>query len=167
MSPGGLKKPILALNRIIGHASAKNHITKPHIGNIAAVEDDPKHERQIKKLQEQRIKEDEREHERLSSQQRRKDEEERAHQDDPPEIAARYGTKTHDVLEKTDSIQKLAADPNNAGASVSFIARVHHVRCMSSKLAFVIFRDQVDLIQGVLACREGEVSENFVPGPST
>ncbi len=162
MSPGGLKKPILALNRIIGHASAKNHITKPHIGNIAAVEDDPKHERQLKKVQERLIKKDEREHERLSSQQRRKDEEETAHQNDPPEIAARYGTKTHDVLEKTDSIQKLAADPNNAGASVNFIARVHHVRCMSSKLAFVIFRDQVDLIQGVLACREGEVSENFV-----
>jgi aspartyl-tRNA synthetase len=161
MSPGGLKKPILALNRIIGHTSAKNHITKPHIGNVAALDDD-RHLRQLKKAQEQRVKEDEREEERRSFQQRRKEEEERAHQNDPPEIAARYGTKTGDVLAKTDSIQKLAADPSNAGMAVSFIARVHHVRCMSSKLAFVIFRDQIELVQGVLAYREGEVSENFV-----
>lgn len=162
MSPGALKKPILALNRIIGHASAKNHMTKPHIGNIAALDDDTRHERHLRKAQEQRVKEDERENERRSFHQRRKEEEERAHQNDPPEIAARYGTKTNDVLAKTDSIQKLAADPNNAGMSVSFIARLHHVRCMSSRLAFVIFRDQVDLIQGVLAYREGEISENFV-----
>jgi aspartyl-tRNA synthetase len=161
MSPGGLKKPILALNRIIGHTSAKNHITKPHIGNVAALDDD-RHQKQLKKAQEQRVKQDEREEERRSFQQRRKQEEQRAHQNDPPEIAARYGTKTGDVLAKTDSIQRLAADPNNAGMAVSFIARVHHVRCMSSKLAFVIFRDQIELVQGVLAYREGEVSENFV-----
>jgi aspartyl-tRNA synthetase len=162
MSPGALKKPILALNRLIGHTTAKNHITKPHIGNIAALDNDTRHERHVKKAQDRLVKEDERENERRSFQQRRKEEEERAHQNDPPEIAARYGTKTDDVLAKTDSIQELAADPSNAGKAVSFIARVHHVRCMSSKLAFVIFRDQIELIQGVLAYREGEVSENFV-----
>ncbi|KAK4119496.1 aspartyl-tRNA synthetase [Parathielavia appendiculata] len=161
MAPGSFKKPLLALNRIIGHTSAKNHITKVHIGNIAALDDD-RHEKHLKKAQEERVKQDERENERRSFQQRRKEEEERAHQDDPPEIAARYGTKTSDVLAKTDSIQKLAADPNNAGMAVSFIARVHHVRSMSSKLAFIIFRDQIELVQGVLAYREGEVSENFV-----
>ncbi|KAL2129473.1 hypothetical protein VTI74DRAFT_7775 [Chaetomium olivicolor] len=162
MSPGGLKKPLLALNRIIGHTSARNHITKPHIGNIAALDNDTKHARHVKKAQEQRIKEDEREEERRSFQQRRKEEEERAHQEDPAEIAARYGTKTGDVLTKTESIQKLAADPGNAGMSVSFIARVSHVRPLSSKLAFVVFRDQIERIQGVLAYREGEISENFV-----
>lgn len=162
MSPGALKKPILALNRIIGHASAKNHITKPHIGKIEALDDDARHKKQLRKAQEQRVKEDEREEERRSFQQRRKEEEERAHQNDPPEIAARYGTKTNDVLAKTESLQKVASDPNNAGMAVSFIARIHHVRAMSSKLAFVVFRDQIELIQGVLAYREGEVSENFV-----
>ncbi|SPQ23470.1 c62ef241-fe9a-4f61-b343-17167cf15b18 [Thermothielavioides terrestris] len=162
MSPGGLRKPILALNRIIGHTSAKNHITRPHIGNIAALDDDHRHAKHVKKAQEQRVKEEERENERRSFQQRRKEEEEKAHQEDPPEIAARYGTKTGDVLAKTESLQKLAADPNNAGMAVSFIARVHHVRNLSSRLAFVIFRDQIELVQGVLAYREGEVSENFV-----
>ncbi|KAG7285729.1 hypothetical protein NEMBOFW57_008023 [Staphylotrichum longicolle] len=145
MSPGALKKPILALNRIIGHASAKNHI-QPHIGKIEALDDDARHKKQLRKAQEQRVKEDERE----------------GTPNDPPEIAARYGTKTNDVLAKTESLQKVASDPNNAGMAVSFIARIHHVRAMSSKLAFVIFRDQIELIQGVLAYREGEVSENFV-----
>ncbi|KAK4095992.1 aspartyl-tRNA synthetase [Parathielavia hyrcaniae] len=161
MARGSFKKPLLALNRIIGHTSAKNHITKIHIGNVGALDDD-RHEKHLKKAQEDRVKQDERERSRRSFQQRRKEDEERAHQNDPPEIAARYGTKTGDVLAKTDSIQKLAADTNNAGMAVSFIARVHHVRCMSSKLAFVIFRDQIELVQGVLAYREGEVSENFV-----
>jgi len=162
MSPGGLKKPMLALNRMIGHASAKNHMSKPHIGNTAALVHDTTHEKHLKKVQQQRIKEDEREEERQSFQQRRKEEEERAHEDDPPEIAARYGTKAHRVLAETDSLQKLTADKNNVGVSANFIARIHHVRRMSSKLAFVIFRDQTDLVQGVLAYREGEISENFI-----
>ena len=161
MSPGGLKKPILALNRIIGHSSAKNHITKPKIGNIAALDDD-RHEKSLRKAQEQRMKEHEREQERESFQQRRREEEEKALQSDPAEIAARYGTKTSEVLAKTASIQQVASDPHNAGVSVSFTARIHHIRPMSSKMAFVIFRDQIDLIQGVLAYREGEISENFV-----
>ncbi|KXX78126.1 Aspartate--tRNA ligase, cytoplasmic [Madurella mycetomatis] len=161
MAPGGLKKPILALNRIIGHSSAKNHVLKPKIGNIAAL-DDTRHERQLKKAQEQLVKEDERESQRRSFQQRRKEEEERALEDDPPDIAARYGTRTGDVLTQTSSIQELASNPDNAGMSVSFTARVHHVRSLSSKLAFIIFREQIDLIQGVLGYREGEISENFV-----
>ncbi|KAL2015343.1 hypothetical protein VTK56DRAFT_5787 [Thermocarpiscus australiensis] len=161
MSPSGLKKPILALNRIIGNSSARNHIIKPKIGNVAALDKD-RHDKQVKKAQEQRIKEDERESERRSFQQRRKEEEEKALQSDPPEIAARYGTKTDAVLEETMSLQEVARNPDNAGMSISFTARIHHVRCLSSKLAFIIFRDQVELVQGVLAYREGEVSENFV-----
>ncbi|KAH6618368.1 Aminoacyl-tRNA synthetase [Chaetomium sp. MPI-SDFR-AT-0129] len=162
MAPGSLKKPILALNRLIGHSTAKNHMTKPHIGNIAALENDTQHERKIEKAQNQLAKKDEREHERRSFQHRRQEREERAHEEDPPEIAARYGTKTDDVLEKTQAIRIEAADRGHAGKEVCFIARVHHVRCMSSKLAFIIFRDQIELVQGVLAYREGVVSENFV-----
>ncbi|KAL2256112.1 hypothetical protein VTK26DRAFT_2170 [Humicola hyalothermophila] len=162
MSPGGLKKPLLALNRVIGHSSAKNHITKPKIGNIAALDEDDGHEKQIRKAQERRVKQDEREHQRQSFQERRREEEEKALHSDPPGIAARYGTRTDEALEKTASLQQVASDPRNAGMSVGFTARIHRIRCMSSKLAFVIFRDQVDLVQGVLAYREGEISENFV-----
>lgn len=162
MSPGGLKKPLLALNRIIGHASAKNHMLKPKIGNIAALDGDPHEDKKIKKAQEKRVKEDEREQERRSFQQRRKEEEEKALESDDPDIAARYGTKTGDVLTETDSIQRLAATPESAGKPISFIGRIHHVRCLSSKLAFIIFREQIETIQGVLAYEQGRISENFV-----
>lgn len=161
MSPSGLKRPILALNRLLGLTSTSKHLIKPKVGDLAALDDD-RHARQIKKAQEQRVKEDEREHGRRSLQQRRQEEEERALQSDPPEIAARYGTRTGDVLVQTASIQQMASDPDNAGMEVSFTARIHHVRDLSSRFAFVVFREQVDLIQGVLECREGEISENFV-----
>ena len=161
MSPGALKKPILALNRLIGHSTAKNHITKPKIGNIEAL-DDERQKKNLKKAQEQRLKEEQRENERRSFQQRRKQEEEKALQSDPPEIAARYGTKTGSVFTETSSVQTLATPPGRAGESISFTARIHHIRSLSSKLAFIVFRDQIETIQGVLAAREGEISENFV-----
>ncbi|CAP67013.1 uncharacterized protein PODANS_4_5110 [Podospora anserina S mat+] len=161
MSPGSFKKPLLALNRIIGHQSAKNHMTKPKIGNIAAL-DSEREEKKLKKALEQRVKQDEKEEERRSFQQRRKEEEERALSTDPPEIAARYGTKTSDVLVETDSVQRLAANPDNAGKQIEFIARIHHTRSLSSKLAFIVFREQIETIQGVVAYKEGHITENFV-----
>ncbi|KAK0615318.1 hypothetical protein B0T17DRAFT_593031 [Bombardia bombarda] len=160
MSPGVLKKPILALNRIIGHSSAKNHITKIKIGNIAAL-DDESQKKQLKKVQEQLIKEDEREKERLSLQQRRRQEEEKALETDLPEIAAKYGTKTGDVLIQTAPL-KLQITNGQIATTINFTARIHHIRSMSSKLAFIIFRDQTETIQGVLAYQDGFVSENFV-----
>ncbi|KAK4228645.1 putative aspartyl-tRNA synthetase [Podospora fimiseda] len=162
MSPGGLKKPLLALNRIIGHASAKNHMLKPKIGNISALDADPKKDKKLQKAQEKRIKEDEREQERRSFQQRRKNEEEKALESDDPDIAVRYGTKTDDVLAETDSIQRLASTPESSGKPISFIGRIHHIRCLSSKLAFIVFREQIETIQGVLAYEPGRISENFV-----
>ncbi|KAK3938566.1 aspartate--tRNA ligase [Diplogelasinospora grovesii] len=161
MSPGGLKRPLLALNRIIGHSSAKNHITKPKIGNIAAL-DDERAKKQLLKVQEQLAKEDEREQERHSFQQRRKEEEEKALENDPPEIAARYGTKPRDVLAKSSSLQNVASQAGEAGKAITFTARIHHVRAMSSKLAFVVFRDQIETMQGVLSFREGVISEGFI-----
>ncbi|KAK0707969.1 hypothetical protein B0H67DRAFT_325358 [Lasiosphaeris hirsuta] len=161
MSPGGLKKPLLALNRIIGHSTAKNHMTKPKIGNIAALDDD-RHMKLVQKAQDELAKKDDRENERLSIQQKRLEDEEKALENDPPEIAARYGTKTDRVLVEGFSLQRLALEPRSVGDVISFTARLHHVRSLSSKLAFVVFRDQTETLQGVLAFREGVVSEGFV-----
>lgn len=161
MAPGGLKKPILALNRLIGHSSAKNHITKPKIGNIAALDDD-RHERLLQKAQERLAKEDERESERESFQLRRKEEEERALAEDAPEIAAKYGTKPALVTDRAEPLHAQLTGQGRVGASVLFVARLHHVRALSAKLAFVIFRDQTETVQGVLAYKEGFVSERFV-----
>ncbi|KAK3349136.1 hypothetical protein B0T25DRAFT_236019 [Lasiosphaeria hispida] len=161
MSPGGLKKPLLALNRIIGHSTAKNHMTKPKIGNIAALDDD-RHVKLVQKAQDELAKRDDRENERLSIQQKRLEDEEKALENDPPEIAARYGTKTDQVLVENFSLQQLALEPRSVGDVIRFTARLHHVRSLSSKLAFVVFRDQTETLQGVLAFREGVVSEGFV-----
>ncbi|KAK3380796.1 hypothetical protein B0H63DRAFT_193112 [Podospora didyma] len=161
MSPAVLKKPILALNRIIGHSSAKNHITKPKIGNIDAL-DEESQKKQLRKAQEQLAKQDERENERRSLQIRRKLEEESALATDPPEIAARYGTKKSDVMQNSTSLERLANLVSDVGSTIEFTARVHHIRAMSAKLAFIIFRDKIETIQGVLAVQDSVVSENFV-----
>ncbi|KAM7185773.1 putative aspartyl-tRNA synthetase [Naviculisporaceae sp. PSN 640] len=159
--PAVLKKPILALNRIIGHSSAKNHITKPKIGKIENLDND-RAKKSLKKVQDRLIKEDEREEERRSFHTRRQEEEEKALESDDPEIAERYGTKPKEVLADTSSLQKLASNPEYIGQQVVFTARIQHVRSLSSKLAFIVFRDQIDTVQGVLTYREGIVSENFV-----
>lgn len=161
MSPGAFKKPILALNRIIGHKSAKNHMLRPKIGNIDALDDDT-HEKRIQKAVERVAKEDDRESQRRSFQQRRREEEDKALAADPPEIAARYGTKPEDVFVETPPLSRVAAGGLISGNKVRFTARLHHVRNISSKLAFVLLRDQTQTIQGVLEVRDGVVSENFV-----
>ncbi|KAK4183561.1 putative aspartyl-tRNA synthetase [Podospora australis] len=161
MSPGAFKKPLLALNRLIGHQSAKNHMFKPKIGDIEKL-DDEREKKKLEKALEKRRKEDEREQERRSFQQRRVENEQKALSTDPPEIAARYGTKTNEVLAETESLQLIAANPDNVGREITFTARLHHVRPLSSKLAFIIFREQIETVQGVLAFEEGKVSENFI-----
>jgi len=162
MSPGVFKKPILALNRIIGHSTAKNHITKPKIGDIKNL-DGEREEKSLTKAQLKLAKLDERESERRSFQQRRQQEEQKALQEDPPEIAARYGTKPSGAFVKTAALSELTAEESgNIGNTIRFTARLHHIRSLSSKLAFVIFRDRTETLQGVVACRDGVVSERFV-----
>ena len=164
MSPGALKKPLLKLNRLIGHSSAKNHMSKPTIGNIAALDED-KHCRKIQKVQAQQEKEIQREEEKRSLQIKRKEDEETAQKSDPPEIASRYGTKPEHALRLTDlvSFAELKTDCQaTGGTTIKFTARVHHVRAMGPKLAFLIFRQGIDTIQGVLEYREGEISEGFI-----
>lgn len=50
----------------------------------------------------------------------------------------------------------------SCGTPVTFRARIHHVRPLSSKVAFMVLRQGLATIQGVLVAREGQVSENFV-----
>ncbi|KAJ9614243.1 aspartate--tRNA ligase dps1 [Cladophialophora chaetospira] len=52
--------------------------------------------------------------------------------------------------------------PNVVGKEIWFQARVHIVRRMSAKLAFIIFRDQTTTVQGVLSVQDGGVTENMV-----
>ncbi|KIW12971.1 aspartate-tRNA(Asn) ligase [Exophiala spinifera] len=91
--------------------------------------------------------------------------------DDPPEIKKLYGKlplmqsqddSPRSDLWKTDwtSLTRVGTDYNSQ--EIVFRARVHVVRHMSAKLAFVIFREQTTTIQGVLRAVNGGVSENMV-----
>ncbi|KAI1800521.1 aspartyl-tRNA synthetase [Daldinia bambusicola] len=154
-----LKKPLLLLNRVVGHSSAKNHITKIHLGDTEALDEeaDKKH---LKALYEKRAKKQLQEENRKSLQAKRKEEELAALSSEPPELRSSYGTLTEECMPPSFLLEHLSAD--HVGQTISFNARLHHVRSVSSKLAFILLRQQVDTIQGVLQVREGVVSEKFV-----
>ncbi|KAK5202769.1 aspartate--tRNA ligase dps1 [Exophiala xenobiotica] len=91
--------------------------------------------------------------------------------DDPPEVKHRYGKlplmRSQDEgpcndIWHTQWTPLTAVDSSYIGKEVAFRARVHVVRHMSAKLAFVIFREQTSTIQGVLRAVEGGISENMV-----
>lgn len=90
--------------------------------------------------------------------------------DDPPEIKLRYGMlplmQSQDEGTEngyqTDWISLAKINRDMIGQEITFRARVHIVRHMSPKLAFIVFREQTTTVQGVLSAAEGQVSENMV-----
>lgn len=96
---------------------------------------------------------------------RRKAEETRAAREEPAELFARYGLlPPHQLTVKTEarraSIDSLS--PKNISERVTIKARVHAVRKLSSRLAFIVFRQQLVTIQGVLQESIDSVSHHFV-----
>ncbi|KAI0204829.1 hypothetical protein F4808DRAFT_412287 [Astrocystis sublimbata] len=157
----GLKQPLLYLNRMIGHSSAKNHITKLRMGNTEALEQDSDSDKKhLKSVYEKRAKRQSAQEERKSLQAKRKQVEEAARATDVPEISESYGTIDEQTIPPSKDISDLSAA--QAGSRISFTARVHHTRNISSKLAFVLLRQQTTTIQAVVQVREGAVSEQFV-----
>ncbi|OTA59306.1 aspartyl-tRNA synthetase [Hypoxylon sp. EC38] len=155
-----LKKPLLLLNRVVGHSSAKNHITKIHLGDTDALADDP-NKKHLKAIYEKRAKKEQHKEERRSMQQKRKEDEQKALSSEPPELRTAYGTLTEeDGMPPSFVLDQLS--PDMIGQTISFNARLHHIRSVSAKLAFILLRQQIDTIQGVLQVREGAVSEKFV-----
>lgn len=49
-----------------------------------------------------------------------------------------------------------------AGTETSFRGRIHHIRRISAKMAFIVFRHGISTLQGVVAIKDGDVSENMV-----
>ncbi|EPE08358.1 aspartyl-trna synthetase [Ophiostoma piceae UAMH 11346] len=165
ITPRTLKEPLLKLNRLVGHSTAKNHMSKIRLGNTAALQQPSEYKEAEKAVKEQLVAL-EKKQEKESILHRRRSSEDAARAEDPPEIRARYGTTTGEdtVLGRNkDDETPLAELPGlRAGTPVTFVARLHRVRSISAKLAFLVFRQQVDTLQGVLHCRDHEVSENFV-----
>lgn len=163
MSPHLLKEPLLKLNRLVGHSSAKAHMSKLKLGNTAALED-PKANKEAEKARRDRLLEQEKKRDKDAIRQRQEKREETARADDPPEIRSRYGTTTNEnsVLGRMGETPLADLYDAQPGTTIQIVVRLHHVRSVSSKLAFLVFRQQVDSLQGVLACRDEVVSENFV-----
>ncbi|KIW87010.1 aspartate-tRNA(Asn) ligase [Cladophialophora bantiana CBS 173.52] len=91
--------------------------------------------------------------------------------DDPPEAKKRYGKLplmqfqdrgAADDAWPAEWTSLADVDASFIGKDITFRARIHVVRKMSAKLAFMVFRQQTATIQGVLSANDGGVSENMV-----
>ncbi|KAI4161881.1 MAG: hypothetical protein LQ342_004572 [Letrouitia transgressa] len=96
---------------------------------------------------------------------RRKAKETRAAREEPADLFARYGLlPPHQLTVKTES-QRASIDSlssRNISERVTIKARVHAVRKLSSRLAFIVFRKQMTTIQGVLQESIDSVTHHFV-----
>ena len=85
---------------------------------------------------------------------------------DPPETRHRYGrldlTQYQSTQEPPHWTQVQQITEGMIGEPVTFRGRVHIVRRMGPSLVFIILRDQLTTMQGVLRQREGEISESMV-----
>ncbi|KAL8388318.1 hypothetical protein RB595_009315 [Gaeumannomyces hyphopodioides] len=93
-------------------------------------------ERKERRAQEQALVEERRHSEDMKARERVDD-----------ETRARYGDDV--VLRELTSIAEMVRMP--VGSEVTFRARIHHKRDVSRSLDFLLLRDQIDSIQGVLA----------------
>ena len=100
-----------------------------------------------------------------SSEERAKKRLEEAAKTETDEMKARYGplplmqSTTRDTDNRID-IDTITDDMD--GQEVAFRCRLHHVRTMSAKLVFLIFRQQISTIQGVLHEEPGVISQVFL-----
>lgn len=131
------------------------------MGNIEALDQDSDSDKKhLKSIYEKRAKRRSAQEERKSIQAKRRQEEEAARAADIPQISGSYGTLGEQTVPRSEDISDLPV--SRAGSMISFTARVHHTRNISSKLAFIVLRQSTDTIQAVLQVREGAVSEQFV-----
>ena len=100
-----------------------------------------------------------------SSEDRGKKRLEEAAKTETDEMKTRYGTLPlmQSTTRNTDNrinIDTISEDME--GQEVAFRCRLHHVRAMSAKLVFLIFRQQISTIQGVLHEEPGVISQIFL-----
>ena len=114
---------------------------------------------------EARIKANEERTEEIQQQKREKDE--HAAHKEPEAIYRRYGNlplmqsrEEESTNDDRSHIESFSA--RHAGEEVTLRARVHAVRKMSAKLAFLVFRQQLVTMQGVLHQKEGVISAHMV-----
>jgi hypothetical protein len=100
-----------------------------------------------------------------SSEDRAKKRLEEAAKTETGDMKARYGALPLMQSTTRDTDNRINIDIINEemdGQEVVFRARLHHIRPMSAKLVFLIFRQQISTIQGVLYEEPGVISEVFL-----
>ena len=86
---------------------------------------------------------------------------EEVRKNETPEMSARYGDMglMQSKTRGTDNRIEIETINNEMlGKEVCFRARIHHVRSMGPKLVFLIFRQQIHTIQGVMIEDPGKIS---------
>lgn len=97
--------------------------------------------------------------------QRSREDDNQAHQQEPEEIRHRYGDlplvqsrdRKHEQRAQLETVSV-----EDVGQEIIFRCRIHTVRKMSAKMAFVVFRQQLVTIQGVVHQEEGAISQHMV-----
>ena len=140
--PHGISKLTHALKRLGGGSPETANGDEPK-GKAHARHE---HHRLQKEEKAERIRS-----ERSSLDQRRSEEDERARQLEDPKVRELYGELVHPgELSTVRDIGEM-----RDGMEVTFRARIHTQRKVSSALDFILFRDQTDTIQGVLHRNDG------------
>lgn len=97
--------------------------------------------------------------------QRWQDRAEQAAKEETPEMKARYGDLPLMQSQGTPHENRVKLEtigPESDGQTIIFRARLHAVRRMGPRLVFLVFRQQLETIQGVLTEKEGEISQFMV-----
>jgi len=102
-----------------------------------------------------------------SVEKRREAEDERAAKEEPRQLRARYGSlrvaaNQYKVVSNNRRVDISTLSSRRIGEEVTFRARLHTLRNLSSSLAFLVFRQQLSTIQGVLREQDGIVSNHMV-----
>jgi nondiscriminating aspartyl-tRNA synthetase len=122
-------------------------------------------QKRIARQQRRQVKSRLSEEQRNDSEQRRLEREDENYRTETPEMKARYGNLPLVQSQERQNLPRIRLDDiskDMIGQEVSFTARLHIVRNMSSKLVFVVFRQQLVTFQGVLHAVDGKVSTSMV-----
>jgi aspartyl-tRNA synthetase len=147
---------------------------KLHIGNDSSSDDErplnrdgePMSKNQQRKLEKRALAEErkrETQEKEKEIEERRRQMAEQADRELTPEQKAKYGSihpnsYAGDITNTEDKINIKDLSAKDIGKEVYFRARIHHLRKMSSKFVFFVFRQQIATIQGVLL-EHGDISK--------
>lgn len=155
--------PMRAIKHVLRRRSSSSNVDA-----VVNRDGEPTSKAQLRKLEKDQEREIARQHAQAHEEEdhRRKEEaEKRAATNETDAQRSKYGVLPINGYAGAETgekrVQILDLVQAQPGTSVTFRARIHTIRRISAKLAFILFRQQADTIQGVLQ-EHGTVSEHFI-----